>query len=75
MAAETGLEKLSFYSNPKEEQCQRMFKLSHNCAHFMYYQGNAQNPSSRLHQYVNQELPDVQGGLRKGRTRDQIANI
>ena len=75
VAAETGLEKLSFYSNPKEEQCQRMFKLSHNCAHFMYYQGNAQNPSSRLHQYVNQELPDVQGGLRKGRTRDQIANI
>ena len=38
VAAETGLEKLSFYSNPKEEKCQRMFKLSHNCAHFMYYQ-------------------------------------
>ena len=30
----------------------------------------------RLQQYVNQELPDVQGGFRKGRgTRDQIANI
>ena len=30
----------------------------------------------RLQQYVNQELPDVQVGLRKGRgTRDQIANI
>ena len=27
-------------------------------------------------QYVNQELPDVQAGFRKGRgTRDQIANI
>ena len=24
---------------------------------------------------MNQELPDVQGGFRKGRTRDQIANI
>ena len=23
----TGLEKVSFYSNPKERQCQRMFKL------------------------------------------------
>ena len=31
---------------------------------------------SRLQQYVNQELPDVQIGFRKGTgTRDQIANI
>ena len=31
---------------------------------------------ARLQQYVNCELPDVQGGFRKGRgTRDQIANI
>ena len=31
---------------------------------------------ARLQQYVNQELPDVQSGFRKGRgTRDQIANI
>ena len=31
---------------------------------------------ARLHQYVNQELPDVQAGFGKGRgTRDQIANI
>ena len=31
---------------------------------------------ARLQQYVNQELPDVQGGFRKGRgTRDQMANI
>ena len=30
----------------------------------------------RLQQYVNQELPDVQTGFRKGRgTRDQIASI
>ena len=30
---------------------------------------------ARLQQYVNQELPDVQAGFRKGRgTRDQIAN-
>ena len=29
-----------------------------------------------LHQYLNQELPDVQTGFRKGRgTRDQIDNI
>ena len=31
---------------------------------------------SRLQQYVNRELPDVQTGFRKGRgTRDWIANI
>ena len=31
---------------------------------------------ARLQQYLNQELPDVQSGFRKGRgTRDQIANI
>ena len=30
----------------------------------------------KLHQCMNQELPDVQTGFRKGRgTRDQIANI
>ena len=31
---------------------------------------------ARLQQYVNQELPDIQAGFRKGRgTRNQIANI
>ena len=31
---------------------------------------------ARLQQYVNRELPDVQGGFGKGRgTRDQTANI
>ena len=30
---------------------------------------------ARLQQYVNRELPDVQAGFRKGRTRDQIATI
>ena len=31
---------------------------------------------ARLQQYVNQELPDIQAGFRKGRgTRDQLPNI
>ena len=31
---------------------------------------------TRLQQYMNCQLPDVQAGFRKGRgTRDQIANI
>ena len=29
----TGLENVSFHSNPKERQCQRMLKLPHNCIH------------------------------------------
>ena len=69
-AVATGLEKVSVHSNPKEGQCQRMLKLPHNCTHLTRFL------QARLQQYVNQELPDVQAGFRKGRrTRDQIANI
>ena len=32
-AVATGLEEISFHSNPKERQCQRMLKLLHNCSH------------------------------------------
>ena len=32
-AVATGLEKVSFHSDPKERQCQRMLKLPHNCTH------------------------------------------
>ena len=32
-AVATGLEKVSFHSNPKERQCQRMLRLPHNCTH------------------------------------------
>ena len=32
-AVATGLEKISFHSNPKVRQCQRMLKLPHNCTH------------------------------------------
>ena len=42
----TELEKVSLESNPKEGQCQRMFKLPYNYAHFTCWQVNAQNPSS-----------------------------
>ena len=42
-AVASGLEKVSFHSNSKERQCQRMFKLPHNCTHLTSYQSNAQN--------------------------------
>ena len=34
-AVATGLEKVSFHSNPKERQCQRMLKLPHSCTHLI----------------------------------------
>ena len=35
-AVAPGLEKVSFHSNPKERQCQRMLKLPHNCTHLTH---------------------------------------
>ena len=35
-AVATGLEKVSFHSNPKERQCQRMLELPHNCTHLTH---------------------------------------
>ena len=75
-AVATGLEKVSFHSNPKERQCQSILKhrtialISHASKEMLKI------PQARLQQYVNSELPDVQAGFRKGRgTRDQMANI
>ena len=73
-AVATGLEKVSFHSNPKERQCQRMLKpialISHASKVMLKIL------QARLQQYMNCELPDVQAGFRKGRrTRDQIAHI
>ena len=74
-AVATGLEKVSFHSSPKERQCQRMFKLLHNCTH-LASKIMLKILQARFQQYVNWEHPDVQAGFRKGRgTRDQIANI
>ena len=30
-----GHKEVNFHINPKERQCQRMFKLLHNCTHFI----------------------------------------
>ena len=67
-AVTTGLEKVSFHSNPKERQCQRMLKLLHSCTYLTHWKSKAQNSPS--------QASVVQAGYRKGRrTRDQIANI
>ena len=65
----TGLEKVSFHSNPKERQCQRML-ISHASKVMLKIL------QARLQQYMNREPPDVQAGFRKSRgIRDLIANI
>ena len=75
-AVATGLEKVSFHSNPKERQCKecsnyRTIALISHASKVML-----KILQARLQQYVNRELRDVQAGFRKGRgTRDQIANI
>ena len=39
-AVATGLEKICFHFNPKEKQCQKMFKLTDSCTHLTLYQSN-----------------------------------
>ena len=73
-AVATGLDKVSFHSNPKE--CQK-------CSNYHTYAlishaGKVMLKilQTRLQQYMNRELPDEQAGFRKGKgTRDQIENI
>ena len=66
-AVATGLEKISFHSNPKERQCQRMLKLPHNLLISHASKVMPKILQARLQQYMNRELPDVQAGFRKGR--------
>ena len=83
-AVATGLEKFSLHSNSKKKKkgnakLPQMFKCSN--YHTVALISHASKVmlkilQARLQEYVNQELPDVQAGFRKGReTRDQIANI
>ena len=75
-AVATGLEKVSFHSNPKEINAKEYSNyhtialISHTSKVILKIL------QSTLQQYMNRELPDVQAGFRKGRgIRDQIANI
>ena len=75
-AVATGLEKVSFHSNPKEgnpKECSNyctIALISHTSKVMLRIL------QARLQQYVNHELPDIQAEFRKGRgSRDQIANI
>ena len=75
-AAATGLEKVSFHSNPKERQCQRGSNYHTNVLISHTSKVMLKILQFRLEQYVNHELPDVQPGFRKGiGTRYLTANI
>ena len=75
-AVATGLENISFHSNPKERHAKECSN-SHTIALISHASKvMLKILQDRLYQYVNCELPDVQAGFRKGRgMRDQIANI
>ena len=75
-AVATGLEKVSFHSNPKERQCQKECSNYHTIALISHTSKVMLKVlQAKLQQYVNCELFGVQAGFRKGReTRDQIAN-
>ena len=70
-AVATGLEKVSFHSNPKERQCQRMSNYSTIALISHTSKVVLKILQARLQQYVKRELPDVQAGFGKGRgTKD-----
>ena len=75
-AVATGLEKVSFVPIPKKgnaKECSdyhTIALISHASKVMLKIL------QARLQQYMNQEIPDIQAGFRKGRgTRDQVANI
>ena len=75
-AVATGLEKVSFHSNPKERQCQRTLNYCTIALISHASQVTLKILQARLQQYVNHELLDVQAGFRKSNgSRGQIVNI
>ena len=75
-AVATGLEKVSFHSNPMKGNAKKC--SNYNTIAFISHASKVMLKilQARLQQHVNCELPDVQARFTKGTgTRDQIANI
>ena len=76
LSSGTGLEQVSFHSNPQEGNAKECSKY-----HIITLISHVSKVmlkilQAMLQQYVNHEFPDVQAGFGNGRgTRDQIANI
>ena len=66
-AVATGLEKVSFHSNPKDCSNYRTIALISHASQVML-----KILQARLQQYLNYELPNIQAGFRKGRGTEII---
>ena len=74
-AVATGLKMVSFHSNPKDGNAKECSNYRATALISHVSKVMLKILQARLQQCVNQELLDVQAGLRKGRgTRDQITN-
>ena len=68
----TGLEKVSFYSNPKERRCQRMLKLPHNCTQLTRQQSNAPNSPSQASTVREARTSRCSSWIQKGQRNPDI---
>ena len=64
-AVATRLEKASFHSNPKEEQCPKNVQTTAQLHSF--HTPAKVSSQDTFQQYVDEELPDAQAVFRKGR--------
>ena len=71
-AVVTGLENVSFHSNPKKGNAKEC--LNYHTIAFISC-SNSPSQASAIHEPCPSKFKPVQAGFRKGRTRDQIANI
>ena len=72
----TGLEKVSFHSNPKKGNAKECSNYRTIALISQASKVTLKILQTRLQQHMNGELSDVQAGFRKGRgTRHQIANF
>ena len=73
-AVATVLKKVSFHSNPKERQCQRMFKLLHNCTHLTRQQSNAHNSPSQTSTVCEPRTSRYSSWIQKRQRNQTVAN-
>ena len=69
-AVATGLVKVSFHSNPKKTQCQRMLRLSHNCTHLTHVKYCSKFSKPGFNSTWNCELSDVKLILEKAEEQE-----
>ena len=75
-AVATGLEKVSFHYNPKKGNAKECSNYCTIVLISLAVKVMLKILQARFQKYMNQELPHIKAGFRKGRgTRGQIANM